>query len=95
MDVLEKINQSIDWNHWNLDEKKRRIYLESCRLFSYDGRYHFLPTITEDQKRIQLEHLMRYKNIDLRNIEDFFLSCIRNFWEFLLLFTEMKMNIIG
>lgn len=71
MNVLKLLNEELK-NEWELEEKIRYLYIRSCELFSYDPRYKFMG-LFDDWKN--LESNIRYREIDLENVQDNLVIC--------------------
>lgn len=74
MNVIEDISQKLTGKDWSLKEKERFLYLESCKAFSYDNRYFFLPFLADEKQKI-IEDEMRNKTIDLEHVNDHLVIC--------------------
>ncbi|MBE6160999.1 MAG: hypothetical protein E7158_02090 [Firmicutes bacterium] len=69
MNLLEKIDNEIEIRNLNDFERLRYIYLECCKLFSFDTRYYYM----EMDKKVENE--IMNKKFDLTNIEDTSVIC--------------------
>lgn len=72
MDVLEELSKKIKAD-WDLDTQKRKIYIELCKLFSYDTRLHFMDLLGEKGINQKIEIINQEVNI--KNVTDFNVSC--------------------
>lgn len=67
MNVLELLDSEIRNQDWSLDEKARYLYIRSCQMFSYDPRFSVCDG--------DLEYDIRYRLIDLEDVDDFRVVC--------------------
>lgn len=69
MDLLEIIEQELKSKHLTDLEKARYIYLRTCELFSFDGRYYFQEFINDSEFQDML------RRIDITNVSNFLVIC--------------------
>lgn len=72
MDVLEELSKKLK-STWDNDEKSRKIYIELCKLFSYDPRLQFLEELGPKGKNLKKEIINQ--EVDIKNVTDFNVSC--------------------
>ena len=71
MDLLAKLDNELKDKHLTDFEKVRYIYLRTCELFSFDGRYNFTSLFFDDKLYSDIIN----RKIDLTNIVDFLVVC--------------------
>lgn len=62
MNVIKMIEGELKNQDWDTIEKAKYIYNRSCELFTYDSRYYYAD--------YHLKRELKYKKIDLENVED-------------------------
>lgn len=70
MNLLNQLDAELKNKHLNDFEKIRYIYLRTCELFSFDGKYYFPKNINEEKYQEMLN-----RNIDITTLTDFLVVC--------------------
>lgn len=88
MDILEELSKKLKPT-WDNDEKSRKIYIELCKLFSYDPRLQFLEA--SGTKGINLKKEILNKEVDIKNVTEFNVSCVT----FAKYFEQARFELLG
>lgn len=81
MNYLELLDKELKNTDWDLEHKRRYIYLRSCNLFNFDTRLYFVdptclkPQEIEAKNAKQIYRELRNKEVDLENVQDKRITC--------------------
>lgn len=78
MDILQTLDNELKNNHWSFDEKKRYLYIQSCKFFTYDTRFYFVNTaygLRNIKNALNILKSINNKEIDLSNVTDNKVNC--------------------
>jgi hypothetical protein len=70
MNLLNKLDTELKGRHLSDFEKVRYIYLRTCELFSFDGKYFFPKSFSMEE----YEEILN-KKIDVTNVTDYLVVC--------------------
>lgn len=62
MNVIKLVEEELKDKDWNIVAKVKYIYNRSCELFTYDSRYYYAD--------YSFKRELKYKKIDLENVDD-------------------------
>ena len=72
MNVIELLDNELKNKNWPIEQKARYLYLQSCKLFSYDPRYVFCDLLCHGE---ELKKEIKNYEFDLEKVKNFEVIC--------------------
>lgn len=81
MNYLELLNKELREKDWDLEHKRRHLYIRSCQMFDFDTRAYFVDPNRENYKMMgaknadKIYQSLYQDEIDLENVESKKVTC--------------------